>query len=70
MSQRTKSLKKFRELDAAASTKEEAELRSSIWKMKVQKGTGQTTDPLKIGESRRELARLLTVRREREGKAS
>jgi len=38
--------------------------------MKVQRGTGQATDPLKIGEARRELARLLTVRREREGKAS
>ena len=70
MSQRTKSLKKFRELDLAAFTTEEAELRSGIWKMKVQKGTGQTSDPLKIGEARRELARLLTVRREREGKAS
>jgi ribosomal protein L29 len=38
--------------------------------MKVQQGTGQATDPLKIGEARRDLARLLTVRREREGKAS
>ena len=38
--------------------------------MQVQRGTGQSTDPLKIGEARRDLARLLTVRREREGKAS
>ena len=70
MSQRSKSLKKFREMDAAALVREEAELRGGIWKMKVQRGTGQATDPLKIGEARRDLARLLTVRREREGKAS
>jgi ribosomal protein L29 len=70
MSQRTKSLKKFRDLEPAALDREEAELRSGIWKMKVQRGTGQTTDPLKIVDARRDLARLLTVRREREGKAS
>ena len=70
MSHRTKSLKKFRDLDVAGLDREEAELRGEIWKMKVQRGTGQSTDPLKIGEARRDLARLLTVRREREGKAS
>ena len=70
MSQRTKSLKKFRDLESAALVKEEGDLRAGIWKMKVQRGTGQATDPLKIGEARRELARLLTVRREREGKTS
>ena len=70
MSQRTKSLKKFRDLEPAALEREEAEIRSGIWKMKVQRGTGQATDPLKIGEARRDLARLLTVRRQREGKAS
>jgi|RhiMetStandDraft_4_1073278.scaffolds.fasta_scaffold1349769_2 ribosomal protein L29 len=70
MSQRTKSLKKFRDLESGALVKEEADLRAGIWKMKVQRGTGQATDPLKIGEAKRELARLLTVRREREGKAS
>jgi ribosomal protein L29 len=70
MSQRTKSLKKFRDLEPATLVKEESDLRAGIWKMKVQRGTGQATDPLKIGEAKRELARLLTVRREREGKAS
>ena len=70
MSQRTKALKKYRDLEDAAMTREEADLRAEIWKMQVQRGTGQATDPLKIGESRRNLARLLTVRREREGKTS
>jgi ribosomal protein L29 len=57
-------------MEPAALEREEADLRGGIWKMKVQQGTGQATDPLKIGEARRDLARLLTVRREREGKAS
>jgi ribosomal protein L29 len=46
--------------------KEEAELRTAIWKMKLQKGTGQITDPLRLAVIKRDLARLLTVRRERE----
>ena len=70
MSQRTKTLKKFRDMEPAALTKEEAELRTAIWKMKVQKGTGQITDPLKLAVTKRDLARLLTVRRERQAAAT
>jgi ribosomal protein L29 len=66
MSQRTKTLKKFRDMEPAALMTEEAELRTAIWKMKVQKGTGQITDPLKLAVTKRDLARLLTVRGERE----
>jgi ribosomal protein L29 len=66
MSQSTKALIKFREMELAALAKEEAELRTAIWKMKLQKGTGQITDPLKLAVIKRDLARLLTVRRERQ----
>ncbi|HEX4825763.1 MAG TPA: 50S ribosomal protein L29 [Candidatus Polarisedimenticolaceae bacterium] len=66
MSQRTKALKKLRELEPEALVREEAELRTAIWKMKVQKGTGQVTDSLRLAGTKRDLARLLTVRRERE----
>jgi ribosomal protein L29 len=66
MSQRTKTLKKFRDMEPEALVREEAELRTAIWKMKVQKGTGQVTDPLKLKGTKRDLARVLTVRRERE----
>jgi len=66
MSQRTKTLKKLRDMEPEALTREEAELRTAIWKMKVQKGTGQVADSLKLEVSKRDLARLLTVRRERE----
>jgi large subunit ribosomal protein L29 len=66
MSQRTKTLKKLRDMEPDALTREEAELRTAIWKMKVQQGTGQVTDSLKLEGTKRDLARLMTVRRERE----
>jgi ribosomal protein L29 len=66
MSQRSKTLKKLRDMEPDVLVKEEAELRTAIWKMKVQKGTGQITDPLRLAVTKRDLARLLTVRRERE----
>jgi large subunit ribosomal protein L29 len=66
MSQRTKTLVKYRDMEPEALAKEEAELRTAIWKIKLQKGTGQITDPLRLAVTKRDLARLLTVRRERE----
>ena len=65
MSQRTKTLIKYRDMEPEVLTKEETELRTSIWKMKLQKGTGQITDPLRLAVIKKDLARLLTVRRER-----
>jgi large subunit ribosomal protein L29 len=70
MSQRVKTLRKYREMEPAALEKEEAELRTAIWKTKLQKGTGQLTDPLRLAIVKRDLARLLTVRRERESGAA
>jgi len=66
MSQRGKTLIKYRGMEPDVLAKEEAELRTAIWKMKVQKGTGQITDPLRLAVIKRDLARLLTVCRERE----
>lgn len=65
MSQRTKTLIKYRDMEPELLAKEEAELRTSIWKMKLQMGTGQITDPLRLAVIKRDLARLLTLRRER-----
>ena len=70
MSQRVKTLNKYRDMEPPALEKEEAELRTAIWKTKLQKGTGQISDPLRLGVMKRDLARLLTVRREREAKSS
>lgn len=66
MSQRGKTLIKYRGMEPEVLAKEEDELRTAIWKMKVQKGTGQITDPLRLAVIKRDLARLLTVCRERE----
>ena len=66
MSQRSKTLMKYRDMEPEALSKEEAELRTAIWKTKLQKGTGQITDPLRLAVIKRDLARLLTVHRERE----
>ncbi len=46
--------------------KEERELREAIWKQQLQRSTGQVQDPQKLREVRKDLARVLTVRRERE----
>ena len=61
-----KTLVKYRGMEPEVLAKEEAELRTAIWKMKLQKGTGQITDPLRLAVIKRDLARLLTVHRERE----
>jgi ribosomal protein L29 len=66
MSQRGKTLVKYRGMEPEVLAKEEAELRTAIWKTKLQKGTGQITDPLRLAVIKRDLARLLTVHRERE----
>jgi ribosomal protein L29 len=65
MSKRTKTLLKYRDMGPELLEKEEVELRTAIWKTKLQKGTGQITDPLGLAVAKRDLARLLTVRRER-----
>lgn len=70
MSQRVKTLNKYRDMALPGLDKEEAELRTAIWKTKLQKGTGQISDPLRLGLTKKDLARVLTVRREREAKAS
>ncbi len=46
--------------------KEERELREEIWKLELQQSTGQLQDTNRVVKARRDLARLLTVRRERE----
>jgi ribosomal protein L29 len=70
MSQRTKTLIKYRDMSPELLATEEAELRTSIWKMKLQMGTGQITDPLKLALIKKDLARLLTLRRERAADAT
>ena len=50
--------------------KEELELREEIWKLRLQLTTGQLQDPQKVRRARKDLARLHTVRRERQIQAA
>jgi large subunit ribosomal protein L29 len=58
---------KLRGLGAEELEREEHELRDEIWKLRLQRVTGQLQNTHKVRAAKRELARLLTVRREREG---
>jgi len=69
MSQKSKSVKRLTGLNDAELAVEEDDLRTAVWKLQLQRSTGQITDPSRLTTTRRELARLLTVRRQREMKA-
>lgn len=45
---------------------EESDLREEIWKLRLQVTTGQLQNPNKVREVRRDLARVLTIRRQSE----
>ncbi len=57
---------KLRSLGPEELEREERELRDEIWKLRLQRVTGQLQNPHRVRVARRGLARLLTVRRERE----
>ena len=63
--------RKLRDSSIEELENEEKDLRDQIWKLQLQKSTGQVTDPHKARGVRRDLARVLTVKRERQlGKGS
>ena len=57
---------KLRNMSPAELDKEEDQLRQGIWKLRLQMTTGQLQDPSKVARARKDLARVLTVKRERE----
>jgi len=57
---------KYRGMGPDELTKEERALRDQVWKLRQQMATGQLDRPHKVEEARRDLARLLTIRRELE----
>lgn len=59
-------IEKLRGMAPAELSKEERELREQLWKLRVQRATGQLTNLQKVRQVRRELARVLTVRRQQE----
>ncbi len=57
-------LTKVRAMTLDELNKEERELREEIWKIRLQRSTGQLQDTGKVRRKRQDLARVLTVRRE------
>jgi len=62
----SKKTDKLREMNLQELDREEKELRDQIWKQRLQLATGQLDNPQKVRESRRGLARVLTLKREME----
>jgi large subunit ribosomal protein L29 len=56
-------LTKLRGMSPEELDREARELRDEIWKLRLQRSTGQLQDPSKIRRTRHDLARVLTVRR-------
>jgi len=59
-------LDKLRGMSPEELTREETEIRAQVWKLRLQLSTGQLDNPQKVREARRDLARVLTLRRERQ----
>ena len=57
---------KLRNMTPEELEKEEREVREAIWKLQLQRSTGQIQDPNKLRGLRKDLARVLTVRRAQE----
>ena len=57
-------LAKIRAMTLDELNKEELELREEIWKIRLQRATGQLQDLGRVQRKRHDLARILTVRRE------
>jgi len=58
---------KLRSMEIEDLQKEQLALREEIWKLRLQRSTGQLQDPHKVRLTRHELARVLTVIRELKG---
>jgi large subunit ribosomal protein L29 len=59
-------LDKLRGMSPEELSREETEIRAQVWKLRLQLSTGQLDNPQKVREARRDLARVLTVSRERQ----
>jgi large subunit ribosomal protein L29 len=57
--------KELRELDLAELTRREKELRRKLLELRIQRANQQLKNPLQLRETRREIARILTIIREK-----
>jgi large subunit ribosomal protein L29 len=57
-------LKKLKNMTPDELEREAAELRQKVWAQQIQQITGQLTDPHKVRAAKRDLARVLTVKKQ------
>ena len=69
MSHKSKTLKRLRTMNETELRNEEHDLRQAIWKLQVQRATGQIAEGGKLTQARRDLARVLTLARGNAAKA-
>jgi large subunit ribosomal protein L29 len=62
-----KQREELRESGADALQTKEKELRDALWKLKLQKSTGQLENPARMKTVRREIARVRTYARQQSG---
>ena len=60
---------KVREMTAEEIAKKESDLREELFRLRFQHVTGQLENPIRLRHLRRDLARVMTIRREMAGKA-
>jgi large subunit ribosomal protein L29 len=61
----TKKVQELREKDETGLVAREKELAEQLFALRLQKVTGQLEKPSKVREAKRELARVLTIQREK-----
>ena len=57
-------LKKLRNMSSEELEREAAELRQKVWAQQIQQVTGQLQDAHKVKAAKRDLARVLTVKKQ------
>ena len=57
---------KIREMTGEELVNKERELREQLFKLRLQKATGQLDNGARLGEVRRDIARVATIRREKQ----
>jgi large subunit ribosomal protein L29 len=60
----------IREMSAEDVVAKEKELQEQLFRLRFQKSLGQLDNPLKIRETRREIARLKTILKQKQGTAA
>lgn len=57
---------KFNEMTAQELMEREKELKSELFNLRFQQATGELTNPMRIKECKKDIARIKTILRERE----